>query len=93
MFGCRWAWELSLFMAGLLCSSSSSDDIQSDIYNQTIVYMNMTSNNTSVSDDDYEGECLEVEVYSIVSNTMVLVYFLSAGFSWGASTQVDFLTY
>jgi Na+-driven multidrug efflux pump len=71
-------------LTGFLCSSRNDSDDGDDIS-----FFNHTSyNTTSNGDDDYEGECVEVEVYSIVSNTMVLVYFLSAGFSWGAATQV-----
>jgi len=108
MFGEWWAWETTLFLAGLLCPTSQATQAQAapglpagaEGGNATAWLKQNGSTNPAA--DGFLGDvlevkagepppcapCVELEVFPIVSNTMVLFFFLHMGYSVGAGAHV-----
>ena len=91
-----WAFEVNLFLAGLLCSDPS-DDRGSELLEATSSHHAGFRNTTAIStslqrglegDGAEEITCLELDVFPVLSNTLALMFFLHFGFTIGASTQV-----
>jgi hypothetical protein len=74
----RWAWETTVFMAGLLCTSTSTPDSE-------------TSTTTEMMTGDEQpgaSSCIHMEVLTIISNTMLLAYYFHSGYSSSAASHI-----
>ena len=73
-----WAWEINLFFAGLLCTSSSN-----------LTVTNVTA--TAISDAsqiEMQASCVPLDVFPVLSQTMVLAFMLHFGFSLQGGAHV-----
>ena len=91
LWGEWWAWEMTLFLAGILCRGQE-DFVADNGREPCVTGLNCTRDlNTTTVGESTRGSiptCMELDVYNIAGNTMVLAFFLHSGYSWGASTQV-----
>jgi MATE family multidrug resistance protein len=75
-----WAFELIMIFTGLLCDNSQTKG-------STILIHNFTQSPETNGDPD-EAACVELDVSSIISNILFLVYYFHFGFSVATGTIV-----